>query len=134
MCEIPNEPSWSAVMWRTSNDFMSILVSSASVSLLISHSSLAAARHRHRCQPDAERTLSLWFGFNHPRVDYVPGHHVPGFGPGCPRRPRNRNGLDLGLRHRPGEVDMQQPIVQPGAFHVDPLGEHEGPLELPRGD
>ena len=29
---------------------------------------------------------------------------------------------------------MQQAVVEPGPLHLDPLGEDEGALELPRGD
>ena len=29
---------------------------------------------------------------------------------------------------------MQQPVVEPGAAHLDALGQHEGALELPRGN
>ena len=29
---------------------------------------------------------------------------------------------------------MQQPVVEPRTLHLDPLGEHESPLELPRRD
>jgi len=44
------------------------------------------------------------------------------------------DGLDAGFRLRPGQVDMQQAVIQPGALHLDPFGEHEGPLKLPCGD
>ena len=29
---------------------------------------------------------------------------------------------------------MQQTVVQPGALNLDPLGQHEGTLKLPRGN
>ena len=29
---------------------------------------------------------------------------------------------------------MQQPVVEPRTLHLDPLGEHERPLKLPRRD
>src|SRR5260221_5280026 len=32
------------------------------------------------------------------------------------------------------EFDVQQPIVERGARHLDAVGQHEGALELPRGD
>src|SRR5258708_34735351 len=114
---MPKAPSWSVVMWRTSNVFRAILVSRSSVLLFIfAHSSLAAARDRRRCQPDAGTTLSLRFGFNHLGVDHVPrhvpGNNVPGFGP-CSSRPRDGDGLYLRFGHWPREVDVQQPVVEP---------------------
>src|SRR5271166_1767606 len=44
------------------------------------------------------------------------------------------DGLHPRLGLRPNKVDVQQPIVEPRTLHLDPLGEHEGPLELPRRD
>src|SRR5215470_641026 len=46
---------------------------------------------------------------------------------------------DLDLAHAalglpPHEIDMQKPVVEPGRLHLDALGEHEGTLELARGD
>ena len=29
---------------------------------------------------------------------------------------------------------MEQPVVEPRSRHVDPFGQHEAALELPRGD
>src|SRR5689334_13291662 len=44
------------------------------------------------------------------------------------------DGPDPAFRLRTGEVDVQQPVVEPRALHLDALCEHEGPLELPRRD
>src|SRR5947207_3442153 len=44
------------------------------------------------------------------------------------------NGLHPRLRLRPGEIDVQEPAVEPCTLHLDPFGEHKGPLELPRRD
>ena len=44
------------------------------------------------------------------------------------------DGLHPHLRQRPAQVDVQQAVVQPGALHLDALGQHEGALELPGGD
>ena len=44
------------------------------------------------------------------------------------------NGPDARLRHRPHQVDRQQAVVETGGRHFDPVGQHEGPLELARGD
>src|ERR1700687_5404760 len=38
------------------------------------------------------------------------------------------------LRLRPGEVDGQQPVLQIRAQHLHPLRQHEGALEVARGD
>src|ERR1700712_316713 len=38
------------------------------------------------------------------------------------------------LRLRPGKVDRQQPVFQIRAQHVHPLRQHEGALEVARGD
>src|SRR4029078_2503907 len=35
---------------------------------------------------------------------------------------------------RPGEVDRQQPVFQVRAQHLHPLRQHEGALEVARGD
>src|SRR5579883_1028568 len=53
---------------------------------------------------------------------------------GVSRLAVDRDGLDARFRLRPGEVDMQEPVVEPGASHLDPFRQHERPLELPRGD
>lgn len=42
--------------------------------------------------------------------------------------------LDPNLRLRPPQIDMQQAIVKPGAFHLNPFGKHKGALELPGGN
>src|SRR5258707_13064539 len=47
--------------------------------------------------------------------------------------------LDLDAPHFPlddaaHQVDVQQPIVERGARHLDAVGQHEGALELARGD
>src|SRR5690349_2016217 len=44
------------------------------------------------------------------------------------------DGLYPRLRLRPDQVDVQQPVVEPGTLHLDPFGEHERPLKLPRRD
>src|SRR5580700_8308272 len=41
---------------------------------------------------------------------------------------------DHALRLRPCEVDRQQPVLQVRAEHIHAVSEHEGALELPRGD
>src|SRR5215469_15037027 len=41
---------------------------------------------------------------------------------------------DAALRLRSHEVDVQKPVVEPCALHLDALRQHEGALELPRGD
>ena len=38
------------------------------------------------------------------------------------------------LRLRPGKVDRQQPVFQVRAQHLHPLRQHEGALEVARGD
>src|SRR6476660_4848055 len=38
------------------------------------------------------------------------------------------------FRFRPGEVDRQQPVFQVRAQHLHPLRQHEGALEVARGD
>src|ERR1700751_1038261 len=38
--------------------------------------------------------------------------------------------LDLGT----DQIDVEKPVVQPRATHLDTLGENERPLELPGGD
>src|SRR3954464_9813555 len=38
------------------------------------------------------------------------------------------------FRLRPGEVDRQQPVLQIRAQHMHPLRQHEGALEVARGD
>src|SRR5579864_4909166 len=38
------------------------------------------------------------------------------------------------LRFRPGQVDRQQPVFQIRAQHLHPLRQHEGALEVARGD
>src|SRR5216683_3201137 len=38
------------------------------------------------------------------------------------------------FRLRPGEVDRQQPVLQIRAQHLHPLRQHEGALEVARGD
>src|SRR5580698_4341098 len=38
------------------------------------------------------------------------------------------------FRLRPGEVDRQQPVFQIRAQHLHPLRQHEGALEVARGD
>src|SRR5215203_7011756 len=38
------------------------------------------------------------------------------------------------FRLRPGEVDRQQPVFQVRAQHLHPLRQHEGALEVARGD
>src|SRR5579859_501586 len=47
--------------------------------------------------------------------------------------------LDLDLAHaalglRAHEIDMEKAVVEPGALHLDALGQHEGALELARRD
>ena len=44
------------------------------------------------------------------------------------------DGLHAHLRLRPAQVHMQQAVVEPGALDLDPLGQHEGALELARRD
>jgi len=44
------------------------------------------------------------------------------------------DGLHARFGLRPDQVDMQQPVVEPGTLHLDPLCEHECPLELPCRD
>jgi hypothetical protein len=44
------------------------------------------------------------------------------------------NCLNDPFRFRPGEVDGQQPVLQIRAQHVHPLRQHEGALEVARGD
>src|SRR5947199_1242756 len=38
------------------------------------------------------------------------------------------------LRLRPGEIDRQQPVLQIRAQNMHPLRQHEGALEVTRGD
>ncbi len=38
------------------------------------------------------------------------------------------------LRLRPGQIDRQQPVFQVRAQHLHPLRQHEGALEVARGD
>src|SRR5882672_11403352 len=38
------------------------------------------------------------------------------------------------FRLRPGEIDGQQPVLQISAQHLHPLRQHEGALEVARGD
>src|SRR6266496_3825520 len=58
-----------------------------------------------------------------------------GFGPcGLAFTAANRDRPYPWLDHRPHQVNMEQPIVEPGAAHLDPLGKHEGALELARRD
>src|SRR4051795_3346129 len=44
------------------------------------------------------------------------------------------NCLNDPFRFRPGEVDRQQPVFQVRAQYVHPLCQHEGALEVARGD
>src|SRR6476646_9414044 len=44
------------------------------------------------------------------------------------------NCLNDPLRLRPGEIDRQQPVFQIRAQHLHPLCQHEGALEVARGD
>src|SRR3954471_13469396 len=44
------------------------------------------------------------------------------------------NCLNDPFRLRPGKVDRQQPVLQIRAQHVHPLRQHEGALEVARGD
>src|SRR5215472_17299494 len=44
------------------------------------------------------------------------------------------DGLHPRLGLRPDQVDVQQPVVEPRTLHLDPFGEHERPLKLPRRD
>jgi hypothetical protein len=44
------------------------------------------------------------------------------------------DGLDPRLGLRALEIEVQQPVVEPGALHLHPFRQHEGALELPRGD
>src|SRR3954447_22682032 len=44
------------------------------------------------------------------------------------------NCLNDPFRLRPGKVDRQQPVLQIRAQHLHPLGQHEGALEVARGD
>src|SRR6267378_6703396 len=44
------------------------------------------------------------------------------------------NCLNDPLRLRPGKVDRQQPVFQIRAQHLHPLCQHEGALEVARGD
>src|SRR5258707_136168 len=46
----------------------------------------------------------------------------------------DRNRAHPRLDIRPDEIDVEQPVVEPGAAHLDPLGEHERALELARRD
>ena len=41
---------------------------------------------------------------------------------------------DQPLGERPGKIDRQKPVLEVGTEHLDALGEHEGLLELPRGN
>src|SRR5712692_4162051 len=47
---------------------------------------------------------------------------------------RYRDGAYPALDLRADQVDMQEPIIQPGAAHLDAFGQDEGALELTRGD
>src|SRR5438876_5246253 len=44
------------------------------------------------------------------------------------------NCLNDPFRFRPGQVDRQQPVFQIRAQHLHPLRQHEGALEVARGD
>src|SRR5579863_646147 len=44
------------------------------------------------------------------------------------------NCLNDPFRFRPGEIDRQQPVFQVRAQHEHPLRQHEGALEVARGD
>src|ERR1700733_14026801 len=44
------------------------------------------------------------------------------------------NCLNDPFRFRPGEIDRQQPVFQVRAQHQHPLRQHEGALEVARGD
>src|ERR1700760_2274374 len=44
------------------------------------------------------------------------------------------NGLHARFGLRADQVDMQQPVVEPRTFHLDPFREHERPLKLPCRD
>src|SRR3954470_20725844 len=44
------------------------------------------------------------------------------------------NCLNDPFRLRPGEIDRQQPVFQVRAQHLHPLRQHEGALEVARGD
>src|SRR5438477_11099866 len=44
------------------------------------------------------------------------------------------NCLNDPFRFRPGKVDRQQPVFQIRAQHLHPLRQHEGALEVARGD
>ena len=46
----------------------------------------------------------------------------------------DRNGLHTNFGLRLGQIDMKQTVIQPGTLDLDPLGQHERPLELPRRD
>ena len=42
--------------------------------------------------------------------------------------------LNDAFRLRPGQIDRQQPVFQVRAEHLHPLRQHEGALEVARGD
>src|SRR5579871_5336937 len=44
------------------------------------------------------------------------------------------NCLNDPFRLRPGEIDRQQPVLQVRTQHQHPLRQHEGALEVARGD
>lgn len=52
----------------------------------------------------------------------------------CRGAPTDRNGLHPNLRLGLGQIDMQQPVIQPGASHFDPFRQDERPLKLARGN
>ena len=91
---------------------------------------------RHAADIDGVAVARVEAGVN-ALVEIMVGHRsvpslAPFQSPGSPAA--DRNGLDDRLRRDPPQINMQKPVLHPGVFDLDPLGQHEAALKGARRD